>query len=170
MQLFWLIYLFLISSTCFGQWLRPSSGALDCIYSFWYCPTILMLAGVIDEMELTYSQFHLIHQWTVSEAVNTVKCSLWWAKTSPETCRADWVQINKPKICILLVINYEKDVLVTVVDILVSWYWMRTVRFKMREWKGAFQICVCCDIICSLCNAGFARGPFISQHFYLSCR
>jgi len=33
MQLFWLIYLFLISSTCFGRCLRPSSGALDCIYS-----------------------------------------------------------------------------------------------------------------------------------------
>ena len=26
-------YLFLISSTCFGRCLRPSSGALDCIYS-----------------------------------------------------------------------------------------------------------------------------------------
>jgi hypothetical protein len=107
LQLFWFIYLFLIRPTCFGRYFRPSSGALDCIYSFWYCPTILMLAGVIDEMELTYSQFHLIHQWTVSEAVNTVKCSWWWAKTSPETCRADRVQINKPKICIFLVINYE---------------------------------------------------------------
>ena len=38
-------YLFLISSTCFG---RPSSGALDCIYSFWYCPPILLPAGVMD--------------------------------------------------------------------------------------------------------------------------
>ena len=28
------IYLFLISSTCFGRCLRPSSGAFDCIYSF----------------------------------------------------------------------------------------------------------------------------------------
>jgi hypothetical protein len=34
------IYLFLISSTCFGRCLRPSSRALDCIYSFWYCPPI----------------------------------------------------------------------------------------------------------------------------------
>ena len=25
----------LVSSTCFGRCLRPSSGALDCIYSFW---------------------------------------------------------------------------------------------------------------------------------------
>ena len=37
------------------------------------------------------------YRWTISETVNTVKCSLWWAKTSPETCRANWVQINKLK-------------------------------------------------------------------------
>ena len=47
------------------------------------------------------------HKWTIREAVNTVKCSWCWTKTSPETCRADWVQINRPKSCILLVINYE---------------------------------------------------------------
>ena len=51
------------------------------------------------------------HRWAISEAVNTIKCSWWWAETSPETspetCRADWIQINKPQICILLVINYE---------------------------------------------------------------
>ena len=47
------------------------------------------------------------HRWTISEAVNTVKCSWWWVKTSPETCRADWVQMNEPESCILLVINYE---------------------------------------------------------------
>jgi len=52
MQLFWLIYLFVISSTCFVQCLRPSSEALDCIYSIWYCPLVLLLAGVMDEMEL----------------------------------------------------------------------------------------------------------------------
>ena len=46
---------------------------------------------IMDEMEL-----HLIHdtsrqqyRWTISGAVNTVKRSWWWAKTSPETCRAD---------------------------------------------------------------------------------
>ena len=27
--------LFLVSSTCFGRCCRPSSGALDCIYSIW---------------------------------------------------------------------------------------------------------------------------------------
>ena len=25
--------------------------------------------------------------WTLPDTVNTVKCSWWWAKTSPETCR-----------------------------------------------------------------------------------
>ena len=105
------IYLHPISSICFGRCFRPSSGALDCIYSFWYSPSMLLPAGVMDEMELS---FHLVHdtgrqqhRWTISEAVNTVKCSWWWAKTPPETCRADWVQINKTKICILLVNNYE---------------------------------------------------------------
>jgi len=37
MQLYRFIYLFLVSSTCFRRCLRPSLGALDCIYSFWYC-------------------------------------------------------------------------------------------------------------------------------------
>ena len=42
------------------------------------------------------TQFHLTHdtsrqqyRWTISDAVNTVKCSWWRAKTSPEICRAD---------------------------------------------------------------------------------
>jgi len=51
MQRFRLVYLFLISCTCFGRCLRPSSGALDSIYSFWYSPPVLLLAGVMDEME-----------------------------------------------------------------------------------------------------------------------
>jgi len=41
-------------------------------------------------------QFHLIHDtsrqeywWTLPEAVNTVMCPWWWAKTSPETFRVD---------------------------------------------------------------------------------
>ena len=52
--------------------------------------TDILVAGVMYEME------HLIHdssrqqyRWTISEAVNTFKSSWWWAKTSPETCRAD---------------------------------------------------------------------------------
>ena len=34
-----------ISSTCFGRWFRPSSGALDCIYSLWYKAPTTLLAG-----------------------------------------------------------------------------------------------------------------------------
>ena len=105
------IYLYPISSTYFGRCFRPSSGALDCIYNFWYSPIMLLPAGVMDEME---GQFRLFHDtgrrkypWTIPEAVNKIKCSWWWAKTSPETCRADWVQINKSKIYILLIISYE---------------------------------------------------------------
>jgi len=90
MQLFF-IYLFLITSTCFGRCLRPSSGTHDCNYSFWYCRPMLLPVGIMDQMEL-----QLIHdtsrqqyRWKISEAVNTFMCSWWWAKTSPETCRAD---------------------------------------------------------------------------------
>jgi len=46
-------YLYPISSTCFGRCFRPSSGALDCIYSFWYSPHMLLPADVTDEMELS---------------------------------------------------------------------------------------------------------------------
>jgi len=35
MQLHRFIYLFLVSATCFGRSLRPSSGARNSIYSFW---------------------------------------------------------------------------------------------------------------------------------------
>jgi len=35
MQTYRCIYLLLVSSTCFGRCLRPSSGALVCIYSLW---------------------------------------------------------------------------------------------------------------------------------------
>ena len=47
------IYLYPISSTCFGRCSRPSSGALDCIYSFWYSPLMLLPAGVTDECSIS---------------------------------------------------------------------------------------------------------------------
>jgi hypothetical protein len=49
--------LFPVCSTCFGRLFRPSSGAHNCIYSFRYCPPILLLAGIVEEMD----EFHLIH-------------------------------------------------------------------------------------------------------------
>jgi hypothetical protein len=45
--------LFLVSSTCFGRCFRPSSEALDCIYSIRYCSPKLLPAGVLDELELS---------------------------------------------------------------------------------------------------------------------
>ena len=102
--------LFLISSTCFGRCLRPSSGALDCIYIIWYCAPILLLGSVMDDISISSTKpagsnvgghcattmFHLTHdtsrqqpRWTLPESVNTVACSWWWAKTSLETCTAD---------------------------------------------------------------------------------
>jgi len=55
-----LIYLLLISSTCFGRCFRPSSEAYRCNYSFWYCPLMLLLAGVAYWVELSGTQFHPI--------------------------------------------------------------------------------------------------------------
>jgi len=64
-----------------------------CIYSIWYSPPMLLPAGVMDEVELQSYLIHDIsrqkHRWTIPDAVNTVTCSWWWAKTSSETCRAD---------------------------------------------------------------------------------
>jgi len=42
---------FYIRSTCFRRFLRPSSGAHNCTYSFRYCQPILLLAATVEEME-----------------------------------------------------------------------------------------------------------------------
>ena len=47
----WYIY-FYRHSTCFRRFLRPSSGAHNCTYSLRYCQPIMLLAAVVDEMEL----------------------------------------------------------------------------------------------------------------------
>ena len=39
--------------TCFRRFLRPSSGAQNCTYSFSYCQPILLLAASVGEMELS---------------------------------------------------------------------------------------------------------------------
>ena len=39
---FWFIYLFPISSTCFGRCFSPSPRAFDCVYSLCYSPPILL--------------------------------------------------------------------------------------------------------------------------------
>jgi len=47
--------LFLVSSTCLGSRFRPSSGALDCIYSIWQYSAKLLPASVSDKLELLCS-------------------------------------------------------------------------------------------------------------------
>jgi hypothetical protein len=64
-----LIYLFLISPTYFGRCFRPSSGAYHCDYSFWYCPPMLLLAGVAYWVEMTQ------HQPAATSVDNTRSCS-----------------------------------------------------------------------------------------------
>jgi hypothetical protein len=104
----WFIY-FYRRSTCFRWFLRPSSGAQNCTYSFWYCQPIMLLAAVKDKMELA---FHLIHDssqqqycLTIRGAVCIVLCSWWWEEERPETCRAS-VEINKLRILLVVIWNY----------------------------------------------------------------
>jgi len=49
----WFIY-FYRRCTCFRRFLRPSSGAHDCTYSFRYFQPVLLLAAIVDEMELIF--------------------------------------------------------------------------------------------------------------------
>jgi len=40
-----------ISSTCFGRKFRPSSRALDCVYSLWYnAPTMLPAGSIVGAL------------------------------------------------------------------------------------------------------------------------
>jgi len=64
----WFIYLYPISYTCFGRCFRPSSGALDCIYSFWYSPPMLLSGEVF-----AHQQEHLT-VFTVSVIVHLCCC------------------------------------------------------------------------------------------------
>jgi len=49
------IYLFFVEcSTCFRRFLRPSSGAQNCTYSFRYCRPILLPATVVEDFPLFY--------------------------------------------------------------------------------------------------------------------
>jgi len=43
--------LLIISSSCFGRWFCPSSGALDCVYSLWYnAPTMLPAGNIVSAL------------------------------------------------------------------------------------------------------------------------
>ena len=59
-----------ISSTCFGRKFRPSSGALDCVYSLWYNAPAMLPAGDKYEVELPVPP-HLCHQQATSVLYTT---------------------------------------------------------------------------------------------------
>jgi hypothetical protein len=67
--------------TCFRRFLRPSSGAHYCTYSFRYCQPILLLTTTAEEMELSSISSMVVASssigLTLPEAVCTVMCS-WW--------------------------------------------------------------------------------------------
>ena len=48
-------------STCFRRFLRPSSGAHNCTYSFRYCQPILLLAATVEEMDVHRMELHLLY-------------------------------------------------------------------------------------------------------------
>jgi len=93
----WFIYLYR-DSTCFRRFLHQSSGAHNCTYSFRHCQPVLLLAAIVDEMELhSISSMMKQQYWlTTPEAVCTVMCSWWLAEEPPETRRAS-VEINKSR-------------------------------------------------------------------------
>ena len=79
------------------------------------------------------SSLHLVHdtgrqqhRWTISETVNTVKCSWWWANTSPEICRADWVQINKPN---LYLVGHQLRIILTM-------HGHTNIEMNICDWKN----------------------------------
>ena len=80
----WFIYLYR-RCTCFRQFLRPSSGARNCIYSLRYCQPILHLAAIVDLIHNSSKQQYWL---TIPQAVCTVTCSWWWVEELPETCTA----------------------------------------------------------------------------------
>jgi len=87
MQLF-LIYSFLKCSTCFRQFLRPSSGAHNCTHNFRYCQPLLLLVGIVVGLHLSHHTSRQQYWLTIPEVVCTVTSSWWWADEPPETCRA----------------------------------------------------------------------------------
>jgi hypothetical protein len=106
MHLF-MICLFLVCCTCFGRLFRPSSGAHNCIYSFKYCPPILLQTCIVDEMELIHDTSHQQYRWTILEAVYIVCAPDDGRKSRPKHVQQTRNKqiINR---CILLVVMYNK--------------------------------------------------------------
>jgi hypothetical protein len=84
-------------NTRFGRSFRLSPGAQNCVYSNGMCQTAAATCcywgwdgmQFLDEFQLIQDTSRQQPGWILPDTVNTVKCSWWWAKTPPKTCRAD---------------------------------------------------------------------------------
>jgi hypothetical protein len=72
-------------STCFGQFLCPSSGIFYCTHGNDISHTVLLTACEQEHLLLLASCQHTFMTYTI--AVCTVKNSWWWTEELPETCR-----------------------------------------------------------------------------------
>jgi hypothetical protein len=82
--------LFLVSSTCFGRCFGPSSGARLYLQYLVVCTqTAANWCHGWVETQLIHDISQQQFGWILPDTVNTVKCSWWWVKTSPEACRVD---------------------------------------------------------------------------------
>ena len=79
------------NSTCFGQFLCPSSGVFHCTHSNLLCHTSLLTAASRIRMEPCSMLILLANCqqtcMTYTIAVCTVKNSWWWTEELSETCR-----------------------------------------------------------------------------------
>jgi hypothetical protein len=73
------------NSTCFGQFLCPSSGVFHCTHNYGICHTDLLTACEQEHILLFASC--LQNSMTYTIAVCTVKNSWWWTEELTETCR-----------------------------------------------------------------------------------
>ena len=91
--------------------LHVSGDISPIIRSTWlYLQYLVVLAKVAAGWCFGWVEFKLIQDTSrqqlgcvLPDTVNTVKCSWWWAKTSPEICRADKEKSINLYSCILLV-------------------------------------------------------------------
>jgi hypothetical protein len=84
---------------CTGRTAHRGSRGIALLYRHWgSVQAVRPIGGVhactrltthIVQFQLTQDTSRQQHGWILPDTVTTVKCSWWWAKTSPETCRAD---------------------------------------------------------------------------------
>ena len=80
-------YLFLKGSACFGQFLRPSSGAHNCTISFRYCQPILLQAGDHDTCKAS----------SISSTIPACSSIGWqYLKLNVQLCAPDVGRRNEP--------------------------------------------------------------------------